>query len=57
MKGFWCQKIFSMNFDFKNECKNEFKDNNEKFSADPDAGFLTKWISKSFDPETAMPTA
>ena len=27
---FWCQEIFYMNFDFKNGCKNEFKDNNEK---------------------------
>ena len=30
MKFFGCQEIFFMNFDFKNGCKNEFKDNNEK---------------------------
>ena len=27
---FSCQGIFFRNFDFKNECKNEFEDNNEK---------------------------
>ena len=27
---FLCQEIFFMNFDLKNECKNELKDNNEK---------------------------
>ena len=27
---FWCQVIFFMNYDFKNGCRNEFKDNNEK---------------------------
>ena len=30
MKFFWCQGIFFVNFDFKNECENEFEDNNEK---------------------------
>ena len=30
MKFFWCQGIFFVNFDFKNTCKNEFEDNNEK---------------------------
>ena len=30
MKLFWCQEIFFGNFDFINEFKNEFKDNNEK---------------------------
>ena len=30
MKFFWCQGIFFVNFDFKNGCKNEFEDNNEK---------------------------
>ena len=31
MKFFRCQEIsFFVNFDFKNECKNEFQDNNEK---------------------------
>ena len=30
MKFFWYQVIFFANFDFKNECKNEFEDNNEK---------------------------
>ena len=28
--NFLCQEIFSINFDFKNGCKNEFEDNNEK---------------------------
>ena len=28
--NFWCQGIFYMSFDFKNGCKNQFKDNNEK---------------------------
>ena len=27
---FCCEGIFYMNFDFKNGCKNEYKDNNEK---------------------------
>ena len=27
---FWCQGIFFINFDFKNICKNKFKDNKEK---------------------------
>ena len=30
MKFFWFQGIIFMNFDFKNEWQNEFKDNNEK---------------------------
>ena len=30
MKFFLVPSNFFMNFDFKNECKNEFKDNNEK---------------------------
>ena len=30
IKFFRCQGIFFVNFDFKNECKNEFEDNNEK---------------------------
>ena len=30
IRFFWCQGTFFMNFDSKNECKNEFKDNNEK---------------------------
>ena len=30
MKFFLCQEIFYVNFDFKNGCKNEFKDNIEK---------------------------
>ena len=32
MKLFWCQEFFFENFDFINEFKNEFKDNNEKSS-------------------------
>ena len=30
MKFFWRQRFFFVNFDFKNGCKNEFADNNEK---------------------------
>ena len=29
MKFFWCQGIFFVNFDFKNECKSEFEDNDK----------------------------
>ena len=43
-----------MNFDSKNRCKNEFKDNNEKIAADPEIGFLTKSISKANGYATAM---
>ena len=30
MKLFWCQDFFFENFEFINECKNEFEDDNEK---------------------------
>ena len=30
MEFFWCQGIFFLNLNFKNGCKNEFQDNNEK---------------------------
>ena len=30
MKFSWCQEIFFMNFDFKNVCEKELKDNNKK---------------------------
>ena len=30
MKFFWCQEIFFREFDFKNGCRNDFEDNNEK---------------------------
>ena len=46
-----------MNFDFKNECKNEFKDNSENHAADPEIGFLAKSISVPYGRGTAMPTA
>ena len=46
-----------MNFDSKNRCKNEFKDNNEKIAADPEIGFLTKSISKPYGRATTMPPA
>ena len=46
-----------MNLDLKNECKNEFKDNNKNHAADPEIGFLTKSIWKPFGCATAMPTA
>ena len=54
---FRCQGIFYMNFDFKNGCENEFKDNNKNNGADPEIGYLTKSISKLNGYATAMPTA
>ena len=30
MEFFWCQGIFFVNLNFKDGCKNEFQDNNEK---------------------------
>ena len=44
-----------MNFDFKNGCKNEFKDDNENHAADPEIGFLTKSISRLFGRAKALP--
>ena len=35
MKLFWCPKFVFVNFDFKNDCKNEFYDNNEKSCSRP----------------------
>ena len=40
-----------MNFDFKNECKNEFKDNNEK-----SCSLSRNRISHKIDFKTAIPT-
>ena len=37
-----------MNFDFKNGCENEFKDNKKNHAADPEIGFLTKSIFKPY---------
>ena len=57
MKFSWCQEIFFMNFDFKNGCKNEYKDITKNRTADSEIGFLTKSISKPYDRSTAMPPA
>ena len=57
MKFLWCQRIFFMNFGFKNGCKNEFKDNNEKSCSSSRNRVLTKSVSKPNGPATAMPTA
>ena len=52
---FFSQGIFRVNFDLKNGCKNEFKDNNEKsWSRNK---ILTKSISKLYGRATAMPPA
>ena len=42
MKFFWCQRIFFVYYDFKNECKNEFEDNNEESCS----WFKTKVLQK-----------
>ena len=34
MKFFCVKEFFFVNFDFQNECKNEFEDNNEKVHPD-----------------------
>ena len=57
MKFFSCQGIFRMNFDWKNGCKNEFKDNNEKSWSWSRNKILTKSISKLYGRATAMPPA
>ena len=50
---FWCQPIFSVNFDFKNGCKNKFEDNNEKSSGrfknrvPPKIDFRAEWTHES----------
>ena len=62
-ENFFCDKeFFCMNIDFKNGCKNEFKDNKlllitKRFAADPEIGFLTKSISKANGYAIAMPPA
>ena len=57
MKFSWRQEIFFMNFDFKNGCKNEYKDITKNRTADSEIGFLTKSISKAYGRATAMPPA
>ena len=54
---FVVQEFFSWNFHFKNECKNEFQDNNENHANDPEIGFLTKSIPKPYDRATVIPPA
>ena len=56
MKFFSVKEFSFIDFDFKNGCKNEFKDNNENHEADS-IGFLTKSIWKPWDSTKAMPTA
>ena len=46
-----------MNFDFKNGCKNELRDNKKNHEADTEINFLTKSISKPYGHATAMPPA
>ena len=46
-----------MNFDFKNECKNDLKDNNENVVGDTEKGFLAKLILKPYDRTAAILTA
>ena len=46
-----------MNFDFKNGCKNELRENKKNLGADQEIGFLTKLISKPYGRATAMPPA
>ena len=48
---------FFINFDFKNGCQKDFKDNNENHAADREIGFLGKLISKPYGHATAMATA
>ena len=57
MNFFGVKEFFRINFDFKNWCKNEFKDNNEKSCSWSKKGFLTKSISETNGRATAMPTA
>ena len=47
MKLFWGQGIFLSEFDFKNLCRNQFNENNEKYAADPEEGFLKKSIRRT----------
>ena len=57
MNFIFVPRIFFMNFDFKNGCENNFKDNNEKLAADSIKGFLTKLILKPYGVAAAMTTA
>ena len=57
MKFFGFQGFFFITFNFKNGCKNEFKDNNEKSDSWSRNRVLTKSISKPYGCATAMPSA
>ena len=48
MKFFGCQGFFFVNFDFKNECKNEFLDNMKNRAADSKIGHPKKLILEPF---------
>ena len=48
IKLFMCQGIRFRNLEFKNGLKNEFNENNRKYSADPGIGFPKMHISKPF---------
>ena len=39
MKLFWCQGFFYKNFDYRNWCKKEFEDSNEKYGGSSEIGF------------------
>ena len=52
---FWCQRIFFINFDFKNVCRNEFVIITKNHASDPEIGFLTIAASKPNCCATAMP--
>ena len=57
MNFFVAKEFFYMNFDFKNGCKNKFKDDNEKSCSWSKNRVSLKMISKPIGCATAMPTA
>ena len=57
MKFFWCQEFFFVNFDFRNDCKNEFQDNNENYTADLKRGSPLKIDLKAVGTSESHPTA
>ena len=54
---FFGSKKFFHEYVFKNGCKSELNDKNEKNAADQEIGFLLKSISKPYGRATAMPPA
>ena len=57
MKRFWCQGFFFINFDFKNECKNEFQDDDEKSVTYSKIGSIIKIDFKAVGTHESDPTA